>query len=550
MKRPKAIKPIPKEIPRLSKAPQANTGDIQGINEDDEGDGEADRTITLSTPLKKRSPRRHSLPTPETPSDEIERKRHSWEDDHTPHRTSTPPLVPLPPLIPRHPKGTLPPHIDLTAIGVNMRKSGVRRKSGLLNRFPPPPASSGVISVSTNIADDLEMKMRTLERLPPPRPPSPIIGSPKANAEKVIVPSASEDEGVTTSASASEMETDEMDDIIPRTTLDFSTAIAQCESHASSSSKVKSKDRRSAVSGSGFALGDIQPHHEHKSRSKENGKPKDAGASLRDVTNEGTASIPEPTVDTKGRKIVLLPERADRESKKRLASTAFEENDHPTLPSTTTNIFSSSQLPHRSAPSGSSTVVIESYSVPLKDDAPSNEEESGRARRQRSSVNYAEPSLKSKMRKPRVEGPMGLKTRKSDGDGLGSGYNSDGTGLTKERVKRKKSVKGLAELAAAAAASASASENEHATPPMEASTTTNTDEAGLMQPARRRPVSYHVSPNSDSEAAGDEDEEYRPTSLGHAGTWASSSSKRRLGGEPAGGGVSEGEGLRRWSVAC
>ena len=538
----------------MSKAPQANTGDIQGINEDDEGDGEADRTITLSTPLKKRSPRRHSLPTPETPSDAVERKRHSWEDDRTPHRTSTPPpIVPLPPLIPRHPKGTLPPHIDLTAIGVNMRKSGVRRKSGLLNRFPPPPASSGVSPVSTNVADDLERKMRTLERLPPPRPPSPIIGSPKANAEKVIVPSASEDDGVTTSASASEMETDEMDDVIPRTTLDFSTAVAQSESYASSSSRQKSKDRRSAVSGSGFALGDVQPHHEHKSRSKENGKSKDAGASLRDVTNEGTASIPEPTVDAKGRKAVLLPERADRESKKRLASTAFEEDDHPTLPSTTTNIFSSSQLPPRSAPSGSSTIVIESYSVPLKDDAPSNEEENGRSRRQRSSVNYAEPSLKAKMRKPRVEGPMGLKTRKSDGDGLGSGYNSDGTGLIKERVKRKKSVKGLAELAAAAAAaastSASASENEHVSPPVEASTTTNTIAAELVQPARRRPVSHHVSPNSDSEVAGDEDEEYRPTTLGHAGTWGSSSSKRRLGGEPVGG-ANEGEGLRRWSVAC
>ena len=397
--------------------------------------------------------------------------------------------------------------------------------------------------------------MKTLERLPPPRPPSPIIGSPKANAEKVIVPSASEDEGVTTSASASasEMETDEMDDVIPRTTLDFSTAVAQSECFTSSYSRVKSKDRRSAVSSSGFALGAVQPHHEHKSRSKENGKSKDAGASLRDVTNEGTASIPEPSVDANGRKVVLLPERADRESKKRLASTAFEEDDHPTLPSTTTNIFSSSQLPPRSAPSNGSTIVIESYSVPLKDDAPSNEEESGRSRRQRSSVNYAEPSLKVKMRKPRVEGPMGLRNRKSDGDGLGSGYNSDGTGLIKERVKRKKSVKGLAELAAAAAvaaasASASASENEHVTPPVGASTTAK--EADLMQPARRRPASYHLSPNSDSEAAGDEDEEYRPTPLGHTGTWGSGSSKRRVGGEPVGGSASEGEGLRRWSVAC
>ena len=533
----------------MSKAPKANTGDIQGINEDEEGDG--DRTITLSTPPKKRTPRRelrrHSLPTPETPSDAPERQRHSSEDNRTPHRTSTPPpIVPLPPLVPRQPKGTLPPHIDLTAIGVNMRKSGVRRQSGLLNRFPPPPASAGAISASANTGDDLVMKMKTLERLPPPRPPSPIIGSPKANAEKVIVPSASEDEGVTTSASASEVETDEIDDVIPRTTLDFSSAASQSECYANGYSKAKFKDRRSAVSSSGFGLGDIQPLNEHKARSKENRKSKDAGVSLRDVTNEVTATISEPTLEEKGRKVVLVPERTDRESKKRLASTAFEEDDHPTLPPTTTPMASSSQLPPRSAPSNGSTIVIESYSVPLKDDAPSNGEENGRARRQRSSVNYAEPSLKVKMRKPRVEGPMGLKNRKSDGDGLGAGYNSDGTELTKERVKRKKSVKGLAELAAAAAASAS--ENEHVTPPVEAST--NTKEAELKQPARRRPFSYHVSPNSDSEAAGDEDEEYRPTPHGHVGTGGSGSSKRRLGGEPVGGSVSEGEGLRRWSVAC
>lgn len=390
--------------------------------------------------------------------------------------------------------------------------------------------------------------MKMLEKLPPLRPPSPIIGSPKANAEKVIVPSASEDEGVTTGASASE--TDEMDDAIPRT-LDFSSATAQNDRYASSYSKAKSKDRRSAVPGSGFGLGDVQPLDEHKSRSKENGKSKDTGTSLRDVTNEGTVSVPAPTVEAIGRKVVPLPERADRESKKRLASAAFEEDDHPTLPATTTTTnFSSSQLPPRSAPSNSSTVVIDSYSVPLKDD---NGEENGRSRRQRTSVNYAEPSLKVKMRKPRVEGPMGLKTRKSDGDGLGAGYNSDGTGLIKERVKRKKSVKGLAELAAAATASAaSASENEQGTPPAEApaTTTTTTKEAGPKQHSRRRPVSYHVSRESDSEVAGDEDEEYQPAWHGHAGAGGSSSSKRRLGGEPVGGSVSEGEGLRRWSVAC
>ena len=430
-----------------------------------------------------------------------------------------------------------------------MRKSGVRRQSGLLNRFP---ASTGAISASKSIGDDLEMKMKMLERLPPPRPPSPIIGSPKANAEKVVVPSASEDEGVTTGASASE-ETDDIDDAIPRTTLDFCTVIAQSDRYASGYSKARTKDRRSAVSGSGFGLGDVQPLDEHKPREKEKGKSKDTGASLRDVTNEGSASVPAPTAEAIGRKVVPLPERVDRESKKRLASAAFEEDDHPTLPSTTTN-FSLSQLPSRAAPSNGSTVVIDSYSVPLKDDAMSNGEENGRSRRQRTSVNYAEPSLKAKMRKPRVEGPMGLKNRKSDGDGLGAGYNSDGTGLVKERVKRKKSVKGLAELAAAAAA-ASASENEHATPPAEASTTT-TKEAELKQPARRRHVSYHVSPESDSEAAGDEDEEYRPAPhghagyTGHAGTGGSSSSKRGLGGEPVGGSVSEGDRLRRWSVTC
>ena len=533
----------------MSKAPQANTGNIQGINEDEEGDGEADRTITLSTPPRKCTPRRelrrHSLPTPETPSDAPERRRQSFEDNDTPRRTSTPPpIVPLPPLIPKYLPGTFPPHIDLTAIGVNMRKSGVRRQSGLLNRFPPPPASAGAIPASTSVGDDLETKMKTLERLALPRPPSPIIGSPKANAEKTIVPSASEDEGVTTGTSASGAETDEIDDEIPRLTLDFSTAVAQSERYASSFLKVKSKDKRSAVFSSGFGPADVQPLDEHKSRSKESGKSKDGGASLRDVTNEGTISASAPTIDAKGRKVVPLPERAERECKKRLASTAFEEDDHTTLPSTTTTTFSSLQLPPRSAPSNSSTIVIESYSVPLKDDAPSNFEESGRSRRQRGSVNYAEPSLKAKMRKPRVEGPTGLRSRKSDGDGLGAGYNSDGTGLTKERVKRKKSTKGLAELAAAA----SVSENEHVTPPAEASTTTKEEE--LRHPARRRPLSYHVSPTSDSEAAGDEDEEYRPVSQGHATSGGSSSGKRRLGGEPVGGSVSEGEGLRRWSVAC
>jgi hypothetical protein len=117
--------------------------------------------------------------------------------------------------------------------------------------------------------------MKTLERLPPPRPPSPIIGSPKANAEKVIVPSASEDEGVTTSASASEMETDEWGDEFPRRLLlDFAAAIAQSERYASSYSKVKPKDRRSAVSGSGLGLGDVQPLDECKPRSRRKENPR------------------------------------------------------------------------------------------------------------------------------------------------------------------------------------------------------------------------------------------------------------------------------------
>ena len=419
---------------------------------------------------------------------------------------------------------------------MSMRKSGVRRQSGLLNRFPLPATSAGVISASASVGDDLEAKMKTLERLLPPRPPSPIIGSPKANAEKVVVPSASEDEGVTTGTSASEMETDEWDDEVPRPpALDFAAAIAQSERYASGYSKVKPKDRRSAVSSSGLGSGDVQPLDECKPK-EEKGKSNDMGVSLRDVTNEGAASA--SIVEAKARKIVLLPERADRENKKRLASTAFDEDDHPTLPSSTTATAatsSSSQLPPRSTTSSGSTVIVESYSVPLKDD---NVEESGRSRRQRNSVNYAEPSLKVKMRKPRVEGQLGLKTRKSDGDDLATGYNSDGTGLVKERMKRKKSVKGLAELAAAA----SASDSEHGTPPTEASTTTK--EAELKQAARRRLVSYHVSPESDPEAAGDEDEEYPPPSHGHAGAGGSSSSRRRLGS------ASESEGLRRWSVAC
>jgi len=399
--------------------------------------------------------------------------------------------------------------------------------------------SGGTTPVSTSAGDDLEAKMKTLERLPLPRAPSPIIGSPKANAEKVVVSSASEDEGVTTTSSASEVETDELGDGIPRPTLDFSPAIAQGGRYASSYSKIK--DRRSAVSSSGLVPEDVQPLDECKPRSKEKGKYKDGGASLRDVTNEGAASA--STTETKARKVVPLLERAERESKKRLASTAFDEDDHPTLPSTTTTV--SAQLPPRLATSSNSTVVIESYSVPLKDDEPSNVEESGRLRRQRNSVNYAEPSLKAKMRKPRVEGLTGLKNRRSDGDGLNAEYNSDGTGLIKERVKRKKSAKGLAELAVAS--SASVSENEHAgTPSDEAPATTK--QAELKQPARQRPGSYHVPPASDSEAAGDEDEEYRPSPHGYASAGGSSSSRRRLGGEPVG--VSEGEGLRRWSVAC
>jgi len=88
---------------------------------------------------------------------------------------------------------------------------------------------------------------------------------------------------------------------------------------------------------------------------------------------------------------------------------------------------------------------------------------------------------------------------------------------------------------------------EHVTPPAEASATTK--EAELRHPAGRRPVSYHVLPDSDSEAAGDEDKECRPASHGHASTEGSGTSKWRLGGEPGGGSVSEGEGLQ-WSVAC
>ena len=106
--------------------------------------------------------------------------------------------------------------------------------------------------------------MTVLGRLPPPRPPSTIIGSPEENVEKDIVPSASEDEGVTTGASVSE-KNDEIDVAIPRTTLDFSTSVAQSDRYASS----YSKDRQSAVSSSGFGLGE--------SRSKENGESKDTG---------------------------------------------------------------------------------------------------------------------------------------------------------------------------------------------------------------------------------------------------------------------------------
>jgi hypothetical protein len=104
-KRPKTVKLPPKDVPRLSKAPQANLGDVQRIDEDDEeGDGEGGRTITLSTPSKRRTPwrelRRHSLPTLEAPCDAPERLCHLSEDDRTPHRNSIPsPIVPLPPLI-------------------------------------------------------------------------------------------------------------------------------------------------------------------------------------------------------------------------------------------------------------------------------------------------------------------------------------------------------------------------------------------------------------------------------------------------------------------
>ena len=160
--------------------------------------------------------------------------------------------------------------------------------------------------------------MAMLERLSPPRPPSPVIGSPKENTEKDIVSIASEDEGVATGASTSE-ENDEIDDTIPRTTLDVSTPVAQSDRYTSS----YSKDRRSAVSSLGFGL--------EESRSKENRESKDTGASLRDVSNEGTVSIPAPTIEAIGRKVVPLP---DRGSKKRFASATF---DQPTLPSTTTN---------------------------------------------------------------------------------------------------------------------------------------------------------------------------------------------------------------------
>jgi hypothetical protein len=57
---------------------------------------------SLSPPHRRnahRDERRHSLPTPETPSGAPERRRHSTEDDdRTPRRTSTPPplIVPLP----------------------------------------------------------------------------------------------------------------------------------------------------------------------------------------------------------------------------------------------------------------------------------------------------------------------------------------------------------------------------------------------------------------------------------------------------------------------
>ena len=85
--------------------------------------------------------------------------------------------------------------------------------------------------------------MAMLERLSPPRPPSPIIGSPKENAEKDIVPSASEDEGVATSASTSE-ENDEIHDAIPRTTLVFSTPVTQSDCYASSYSKDRVEGER------------------------------------------------------------------------------------------------------------------------------------------------------------------------------------------------------------------------------------------------------------------------------------------------------------------
>jgi len=108
---------------------------------------------------------------------------------------------------------------------------------GLLNQFPPP-ASAGAIPAPTSVGDELETKVKTLERLALPRPPITIIGSPRANAEKVIVPSASDCEGVT-GISASGAETDEINDEISRPTLDFSTAVAQSERFASSYLKVK-----------------------------------------------------------------------------------------------------------------------------------------------------------------------------------------------------------------------------------------------------------------------------------------------------------------------
>ena len=231
--------------------------------------------------------------------------------------------------------------------------------------------------------------MAMLEKLPPPQPPSPVISSPKENAEKDIVSIASEDEGVATGASTSE-ENDEIDDTISRTTLDVSTPVAQSDRYTSS----YSKDRRSAVSSSGFGL--------EESRSKENRESKDTGASLRDVSNEGTVSIPAPTIEAIGRKVVPLP---DRESKKRFASATLTNQPFRQPPLN----FPLSWLPPRSAPSNGSTVVIDSYSVPLKDDAPSIPMEKrveGHAGR------GLVPTMQSQVEdaQTRVEGPMGLKT--------------------------------------------------------------------------------------------------------------------------------------------